>query len=257
MSKHKSVATAVLIEEYIAGASLPDLAERYGYAGASGVYNRMQRAGFTAFRYSGVHSKQYSIRDQLLGALHMSYDRDEWGTPAPIVELARSFYSGLIDCDPASNDAAQKVIQAAVYYTKEQNGLLQPWIGNVWLNMPYSYPLVELFVLKLFKEIDAGNTEQALVLTNNSSETKWYRRLANKLAAGNTKQRIQFVHCDRDTGGNRQGQTLFYYGPDVIRFYKHFDPVIYAPMGTILAVVDYLKLEGVAITSKRLTDSTS
>lgn len=242
------VAVDVLIAEYEAGCTLNELAAKHGYANASGVYNRMARSGYRAFRYSGVKSREYSEADQLLREIHMGYDRDEWGTPDNWLSLVRSFYKGTIDCDPASNEVAQQRVQAQVYYTRATNGLEQPWLGNVWLNMPYSYPLVEQFVLKLLKEIDEGNTEQALVLTNNSSETQWYRRLANRLAYGNTKQRIQFVHTDRDTGGNRQGQTLFYYGTDVIRFYKHFNSVIYAPMGTILAVTEYLKLDSTILT---------
>lgn len=56
-------------------------------------------------------------------------------TPADIVEAARMTL-GVIDLDPASNHIANRIVRANKYYTKEQNGFLQPWSGRVFLNPP-------------------------------------------------------------------------------------------------------------------------
>ncbi len=43
---------------------------------------------------------------------------------------------GEIDLDPASCLAANALIGARYIYTKEENGLLLPWVGRVYLNPP-------------------------------------------------------------------------------------------------------------------------
>jgi hypothetical protein len=73
----------------------------------------------------------------------------EWYTPPIYIEMARQVL-GNINLDPASNHTAQEWIDAEAYYTKEDNGLIQPWFGSIWLNPPYgsSNSHFETFVLK-------------------------------------------------------------------------------------------------------------
>ena len=56
-------------------------------------------------------------------------------TPKWIVELVRSLM-GTIDLDPASSEKANEIVKARHYYTEEEDGLLQPWYGNVFCNPP-------------------------------------------------------------------------------------------------------------------------
>ena len=58
----------------------------------------------------------------------------EWGTPPYIVEPLSEAINGF-DLDPASG--AESVSFADTRYTKEENGLIQDWFGDVWLNPPY------------------------------------------------------------------------------------------------------------------------
>ncbi len=58
---------------------------------------------------------------------------DEWHTPPELLRAARHVMGG-IDCDPASNEIAQRLVQARVWYDKGDDGLRQPWHGRVWLN---------------------------------------------------------------------------------------------------------------------------
>ena len=62
---------------------------------------------------------------------------DEWGTPEKYIALAREVM-GEIDLDPASNEHAQRTVQARQYFTREDSGLVHPWVGRVWLNPPYT-----------------------------------------------------------------------------------------------------------------------
>jgi len=83
----------------------------------------------------------------------------ETNTPALYVEAVRKVMGG-IDLDPASNDEAQKTVQAKIWHT--ENGLKISWPGRVFLNPPYKQPLIQQFVDKLLASIEQGDTQQAI-----------------------------------------------------------------------------------------------
>ena len=68
---------------------------------------------------------------------------DEWYTPKEIIDALGKF-----DLDPCApvNPLWQT---AEIMYNKNQDGLTKKWIGRVWLNPPYSRPLIEQFVKRL------------------------------------------------------------------------------------------------------------
>ena len=59
----------------------------------------------------------------------------EWYTPSDVVEDVREVM-GVIDLDPASNDTAQQVVRASIYYTVETNGLAQEWQEGCFATRP-------------------------------------------------------------------------------------------------------------------------
>ena len=73
---------------------------------------------------------------------------DEWYTPPEVIKDARRVM-GSIDTDPASSRVAQKVVQASIAWLAGE-GLENPWVGNVWLNPPFSNPapFVEAMIAK-------------------------------------------------------------------------------------------------------------
>lgn len=69
---------------------------------------------------------------------------DEWYTPRELVDSLGEF--DLDPCAPVKRlwDTAKK------HFTKEDDGLSKDWEGKrVWLNPPYSKPLIDLFVKKM------------------------------------------------------------------------------------------------------------
>ncbi len=148
------------------------------------------------------------------------YDSDEWYTPEEIIRTAAGVMLR-IDCDPASCELAQTVVQAGTYYTKFEDGLKQEWHGNIWLNPPYSCP--QAWVDKLFAEIAAGRTKQAIVLVNNATETAWFQRLLSeaKLCCFPARRLAFWRHDHKDVGA-RQGQAIFYFGSRAEVFHGAF-----------------------------------
>lgn len=149
---------------------------------------------------------------------------NEWCTPPEIIELAREAM-GSIDFDPASNEQANQVIKAGHYYSKI--GLDAAWpVGvNIWLNPPYSQPLCNNFIVKLIGHYRAFGY-QAILLTNNSTETKWYQlALSNCTAYCLPSKRLKFLLDRKPHNNNRQGQTLFYFGPRVLEFCQAFKTI--------------------------------
>lgn len=156
-------------------------------------------------------------------------DKDEWYTPAWLIEMVREVL-GKIELDPASSHEAQTVVQAHHHWTKEQNALSLNWIVNingptwessrVFLNPPYSHPLVEQFVDKLLQQLEKGFVSEAILLVNNNTETAWWHKAAAQATSVCFfRSRVFFWRPGQgEATSPRQGQNLFYFGPLVGKF---------------------------------------
>ena len=154
---------------------------------------------------------------------------DEWHTPAEIFPLVRAVL-GRIDLDQASNAEAQKIVKAKRFYTKANSSLDHRWRGRVWLNPPYSQPLIAQFVSKLLHEHRAGRVTAAILLTNNSTDAEWFHQaMAAAEAICFTRGRIKFCKSTREVGAPPQGQAFFYLGHERSRFIQ-----IFSALGSVL-----------------------
>lgn len=150
---------------------------------------------------------------------------NEWYTPARYIELARRVL-GTIDVDPASNEIAQQTVRATTYYTADTNGLDKEWHGKVWMNPPYSRELIGRFIDKLTGEYQSGRCTEAIVLTHNSTDTKWAASLfGGAEALCFTRGRIRFVSPKGKFAAPAMGQLFPYFGRRPDRFASVFRDV--------------------------------
>ncbi len=119
---------------------------------------------------------------------------DEWYTPKEIIDSLGKF-----DIDPCSpiNPLWQT---ASVMYNKNDDGLSKEWNGRVWLNPPYSRPLIEQFVRKMAEH------NNGIALLFNRCDSKMFQDVIFEKASSMLfmRKRIRFYHPD-GTRGNSPG----------------------------------------------------
>jgi hypothetical protein len=146
---------------------------------------------------------------------------NEWYTPSQFIEAAR-LTMGSIDLDPASCELANQTVKAGKIFTKKENGLDKEWKKNIWLNPPYAQPLMNQFAEKLVASLETIN--QAIVLVNNATETKWFQLMARQAnAICFPESRIKFLDTEGKPGAPLQGQAFLYFGDNIKDFYENFN----------------------------------
>jgi hypothetical protein len=156
--------------------------------------------------------------------LSAKLNTNECYTSGKIIAFARDVFGGDIDLDVASNPIANEIIQAKQFYTWKENGLLQPWTGNIWCNPPFSAALIKGFAEKMVNSRSSYN--QGLFLCNVSMNSSWNQLLqTNCDAVLFPHGRLQFwgEHSPEESrenpdGNNMYQQCMFYFGGNVDRF---------------------------------------
>lgn len=128
---------------------------------------------------------------------------DEWYTPQWIIERLGPF-----DLDPCS-PTNRPFDTASVHVTKEQDGLQYDWgTGRVWLNPPYSRPLIEEFVKKM-AEHDNG----IALLVNRQDNVMWQEVIFPTAASMLfMRHRVKFIHPEGKKSSPFTGSCLVAWG---------------------------------------------
>jgi ParB family chromosome partitioning protein len=130
---------------------------------------------------------------------------------------------GGIDLDPASTEVANDTVRATTFFTDEDDGLSEPWSGRVWMNPPYTQPLVSRFCERLARFYRDGGVTEAIVLLNNATETGFFQDLAICASAVCfPRGRVRFWHPDKENNAPLQGQAVLYLGKRPQVFRKEF-----------------------------------
>lgn len=137
---------------------------------------------------------------------------DEWYTPKEVIEALGKF-----DLDPCA-PVSPLWGTASTMYNKNDDGLSKDWFGRVWLNPPYSRPLIDLFVKKMAEH---GN---GIALLYNRCDSKMFQDVIFKKATAMKflRNRIRFFRPD-GTRGNSPGcgSILVAFGEDNAEILKN------------------------------------
>ena len=151
----------------------------------------------------------------------LSHESTEHYTPQYILDAVIACM-GAIDLDPCSNSTEIPNVPAAKHYTIQDNGLVQPWEGRVFINPPVG-PGVEVWFSKLYQERLSCRTIEAIVLWKSATETaawKTLTRLSCRVCFPSA--RIRFVGPQGNDSGPTFSPALFYVGERPERFEKAF-----------------------------------
>ena len=145
----------------------------------------------------------------------------EYYTPAEIVESARRVM-GRIQIDPASSAAANRRVNALQYFDAACDGLAQPWIGNVWMNHPFSRENNSRWIAKLVSEFRKGNTTAFCCITYASTSEKWFQPLMQFPQCFLTPRTNYFLPDGTLKKGVTKGSVVTYGGCDAESFAREF-----------------------------------
>ena len=153
-----------------------------------------------------------------MNAVHFSSRHAEHYTPPRVLDAVIACLEA-IDVDPCSDGNTPPNVPARQHFTRDQDGLAQPWFGRVYMNPPYGRREIDRWVAKLCEEVSAGHTTEAIALVPARTDTQWFRRLSEYVCCF-VRGRLTFI-------GNRDAapfpSALFYLGPDVEKFSRAFE----------------------------------
>lgn len=171
-------------------------------------------------------------------ALHSSATV-EWYTPPEWIAAVREVL-GTIDLDPASCEAANKIVGAEIYFDQDHDGLSEDWVGSVFLNPPYgktgNQSNQAIWSRYLLDQFNQGYVNESILLVNANTGDQWWHDLVNAAPVGSLvayARRIKFIDADgKQQDQPTHGSAFIYFGPDPDRFRQVFgalDGVIVQP----------------------------
>ena len=132
-------------------------------------------------------------------------DSREWFTPPELFDAL-----GLrFDLDPASPMSGPVPwIPAERFYSPNENGLIAPWSGRVWLNPPYG-PAAPAFIQRM---VEHGN---GMLLVPARTETRWFQYAApHAHHVTFLRDRLWFTRADGFRGRSSHASVLMAFGTE-------------------------------------------
>ncbi len=167
--------------------------------------------------------------------LILSSESNEWYTPPNFMSLV--YQVMVVDLDPCSNAARQVVARKHYVGANNQDGLLLPWNGSIFMNPPYGGK-TGIWCDKLIKE----DPEESIVLIKAATDTGYFHKMAGYADCYLLRKgRIQFIPSEEQkekwsvtddllidqgkkpkTHGSTIANVVFYKGENADQFIKVF-----------------------------------
>jgi hypothetical protein len=145
----------------------------------------------------------------------------EWYTPDHIIARVIQVF-GQIDLDPCSNSNDPNVanVLALNYWTIDDNGLAQPWHGNVYMNPPYGDEIPG-WVGRLIGAKETGEIIQGIALLPARTDTAWFQPLFDYPICF-VRGRLRFSGAENSAPFP---SAVVYLGPDLLLFQDAFEDI--------------------------------
>jgi hypothetical protein len=147
----------------------------------------------------------------------------EWYTPSYIIDYVLKLF-GVIHVDPCSNSREQPNVPAQTGYTKDDDGLTQPWFGNVYMNPPYGDE-ISAWTSRLVALYRDGHIAQAIALIPGRIDTAWFQPLY-AFPMCNVRGRIRFQNADNSAPFPSVIVYLGTHESEFIEVFKELGPIV-------------------------------
>jgi phage N-6-adenine-methyltransferase len=118
-------------------------------------------------------------------SVHFSSKTDDWATPQEFFDsVAKEF--GPFDLDVCAD---RKNAKAPRFYTREDDGLRQPWAGKCWMNPPYGREIGR-WMQRAYEAAKQGASVACLVPAR--TDTAWWHDYAAKGVVRFIRGRLKF-----------------------------------------------------------------
>ena len=116
--------------------------------------------------------------------VHFSSKTDMWATPQEFFDKYNNKYKFSTDvCATAEN------AKCPHFFTTEQDGLKQDWVGSCWMNPPYGRQ-IKLWVKKAYESSLNGATVVCLLPAR--TDTSWWHDYCSKGSVEFIRGRLKF-----------------------------------------------------------------
>lgn len=174
-------------------------------------------------------------RDFYKGGPAHSSNHGEWYTPpGEVSRICRAAGVETFDVDGFSPGPERCHVPARVHYTKEDDGLVQPWTGIVFSNPPYGKK-IGTYVERSRRAVETGEADLVIGLFPARTDTKWWGdNVTGRADVFLVRGRIDFIDGSGATNGrnpaNASAIVLWGASPQVVEgFLREFPDAGYMP----------------------------
>jgi phage N-6-adenine-methyltransferase len=135
-------------------------------------------------KYANAAERLRAFRKRRKRSVHFSSATDGWSTPDEVFQALHAEFH--FTCDVCADDSNAK---CPCYFTKDIDGLRQPWVDTCWCNPPYGAE-IHRWVQKAFESSLFGTTVVCLLPAR--VDTRWWHQYVTLAEVRYLQGRLKF-----------------------------------------------------------------